>query len=1234
MLDAIPRPESAIEFELAVARFARSFLGNPLADLYGTSGDRQYGVDVLGYDQQGALWAFQAKCRKRFSSSDLDREIARLRQWNRTPRNYVVLTTCEVTRRTHDAALRTSEQLGFNIAVWGWTSTEARLREWVGGAHWLPDAGRCRLRNEYLQRVRGLWQDARVLDPLLLEDAALLTSTWMEPEVVDVNPVPMRGPSPSQNGERGGVDAGDVSFRSTEGLPARLRAVRAGHRPFFLLQGEAGTGKSMALLQAAEALAQDAVEDPRRPLPLIIRASGALNHTIDSWIEDARLGGLWQDPLTRWIVLVDGMDEIPLGSQTGVASQIEALANRDQVVALVVACRTSHVSQRLLPKAWRIALSPWRRDQLAVLAGQDAGTLPRSISTPEDAALYRHCLSTGSSNRFRWSLRDAMLRITAQKRACEGELLCTLEEVCWHLVLKGGSEHRRILEARVSGNAGQAIDHAVRDLGFVKESPQDILTAIRLTHVENLASRALSRREVAQIWNAATRPETTHTARIAMARRAVRDPAVVGQLLACTSKQDDARLEPLVGMAALLGAVLDLGDDVSCLPEAALDSVIECMSDLALDETSRTRRQVGQQWISAFARQQGPVWGRLLPLLEPLLHSDWSRASWFEQKIDFDAEPCDPELVLRFLEHCLCEEDEEVRAWASSRLHRWRNHPEGRSLLLAAVMDGGCDMHTITTPGIAAALVLREAERDAEFERVRRTLVKILGWHQQFPSGAAAVALRPGEAPASDLLAALRFHFQSTHAPAVQNAIQDLAGTPDGGEWLSRNPMPEHPAWEHPPAPIPESPLPERDPCSRRVRAELAKCMAPGFTGLADWRRLPRDVRTGAWFHAALMPEVPPHLLADLLAEMGRERIPPFFWPQTQEALGRAALADASVADVILGQWKRIRRELPSSYPGIALEPLALAGGRRARRILAEWVQESPFIGVLGEYRPFPPEVLALPTVRKAAQRAARTFWERAAGSHADGKGLWCGTMGAALGALWPSWADDTEMIQALVARALLPGRKDRAHEWFNAALSAWWQGDLPQELQVRLVANLRGWRKLRKKEQYLLSTDVPLWMEAADRMGLGQALVDVWWDLFSNVRGAATYQAADLLCRSVREEAAEISEKAALLWPGLLGEDRYGSDPVSRLVAHAPAAWTERLEGSMNQPVSIPLATYLLGLSNLDAGLRRRVTAVLQTISLGYPLPWIRTGRGMACGRLSEEAMLLLLASVEMALP
>ena len=113
----------------------------------------------------------------------------------------------------------------------------------------------------------------------------------------------------------------------------------------FLIVGEVGSGKS-TLLQVTEAeLAIEALTDERSPIPLLIRArdlkssdaltgaSGALG------LPPEQLAELVADPLAKWIVLVDGADEVIGNIWTYIERLVGPLRKNEQLACLAVTTR-------------------------------------------------------------------------------------------------------------------------------------------------------------------------------------------------------------------------------------------------------------------------------------------------------------------------------------------------------------------------------------------------------------------------------------------------------------------------------------------------------------------------------------------------------------------------------------------------------------------------------------------------------------------------------------------------------------------------------------------------------------------------------------------------------------------------------------------------------------------------------------------------------------------------------
>ncbi|WP_437909611.1 restriction endonuclease [Sorangium sp. So ce327] len=1260
MPSQIPPPDDWKTLERTIARFARDYLGDPHAALYGRQGQGQHGLDVLARDRRpagtGRLWAFQAKnyIAKRLIPAELENVVRLLQSFqNRQDIDtVVVVTTAPVSAKVQDKARQLSRNHQVDLQVWDWEHFSELLLQHCGSGPWLSQQDRTGLRQGYCAQACRELRQAGPLYPLPLRRPGAGDIRLEEVLVQQVLRLASHGGALPAEPQRASGDRSPGSTRPPrhEGTLVEWLTPRSTGKPLILVLAPMGAGKTVALLHAASQLAERAASDEAAPLPLRIRAAELAGAQLDSLIAHMPFDGLarlWADPLCQWIVLVDGLDEVEERIQHAVLQKITALHGRRSVEAVAVTCRTSHLHPLLLPEATQVELPAWREQDWQEFSSLWARHMERQgRGAPAKAAIASSSMhenplcstlialqqpeqtseTAGRARLFR-RLTDDLFRRWAEDRdpSAWQRLTEAFEQVALDALAQGGRPlPRSVLEAALAqvvrvAEVEPAIETAELTLGLIRQVHGDAWEFPLRPMAEYLAAGALLRRSDQEFMTTAGKPWAGEVTRLALDRCWDTDPRRALKLLSglldpVPTDAGDARLRRTL-------VAIEAARDRERASAPIASKLASALFVWVTDETSAwQRRRVGAE-VRRIALDGGRVWEELWPKLKPVLLASGHRASWLAEHGQGDAEAWAERLY---------EQDPTVRAVAISRLAHWKEEAEVRDILFWEVQDEGYSMESSAwgRPAFVAAEVLRHAPRS---DGDREYLQVLLAHGRWLSSEAAALALLPGEADTHALLTKLKeLVSRGEHRPSAYRAIEAHGSIPEGRAWLERH-------WPEALRPdfAPSRPAVERTagdssfaPPSSLVRQELLQIVAEGF--------LKRDVQEAlalmpAWpndrMHAlCLAAEHVPEAALHLLESSGSIAMP----AGSQDALGRAALRHPEISRALVARWRNgVDVEDPSSFPGVALEPLAARGEPDAVAVYAAWLPHNPFMAPLIPWCPPSQRALHHPSIRAAAMASARDAWDYATRGRPDSDGkmvkLHPAGLGLRLRGLWPAWENDREIMEDLIAWAHGTDR-DR----FDASLQAWMEGDFPEEVASELerrICDTAGW----PSEEPFFSFDLSRWLSAAVRARMLPKIERMLALLVASTDpNPLIHQATSYLILLHPEEAALLAERAASLRP-FLNDDDQGLEPddAQRLLAAAPEAWGRACLEALrdhDQAVALPFLRMARRLwSHLsDSALRGELVRATRRLT-DDDLPWVSTDIRWPCVRLSDAAEELL---------
>ncbi len=812
--------------------------------------------------------------------------------------------------------------------------------------------------------------------------------------------------------------------------------------PFALvILGDVGTGKSTLFEQTAAALARAAEQRPETPLPFLVAAEDvpALARAQSGRYHRLRPHDLLlADDSTKWIFLVDSYDELDAKTREIVDDALEDLRDDSRTGGLVIASRPAGRPNLCESKdCYRVA--PWsiedwegfaRRWSAIDTQGKIVG---EQWDNPFTATLTMAYSRRGQEDATRTQLLGFVVETLfdkwmARRRHPAGVEWSTvapiLESLAKALLGTGkssfaGPEILAILEREVPGEVNRIWIDARKELGLLRARPDGRYEFLSRPIAEYLAGAGLLSQSPEELAATATARWAEEPVRHCVGLHALRNGSAwaVEYLHALAQPHFYEQHAPhtlrMAGVAARSAG--DLGDAAT----PAVDRIADALLVHLTDEMSNWRPAVAQDIIRAQLARSGPLSvvlrERTTKCLETLPGSErLTEPSAVRQ-----------ELSIRGLWH----RDPEVRLGAVHVLAPVVNEPWARLWLVRMLRDSGT-LGMGRSVAVAAGLVLRDASRDDPFhERVLPYLRTLLCLEEQIGSAAAAVALRPDEAPAEDLVRALK---EFSVFPIPQRVIQELMDTPDGIAALAASPLNESPRF---PEPMPEHEIEMalrlRTRPSSFVRACVSRALGSAVILLDEMRRVAcmAGACRGRASDLEILCELAVHdpipLIQVFETVVDHHRPPPVapnrpflsFSSQCTKPLQKALERHPALLTSLLALWTRTRDDASPvlMYPGEALAEAVLRGNDEATSVYAAWLpttingaQEPPHV---------PDRLLLAPQVRETAHTLLAKLAERTfTGYIDDGKRRYWRLGGTAefMNSLRSLWLDDQDICAHL----------------------------------------------------------------------------------------------------------------------------------------------------------------------------------------------------------------------------
>ncbi len=655
-----------------------------------------------------------------------------------------------------------------------------------------------------------------------------------------------------------------------------------------------------------------------------------------------------------------------------------------------------------------------------------------------------------------------------------------------------------------------------------------------------------------------------------------------------------ARNEP-IDLLTWLRRILAAGRasvDIRELDDSIADQIGESLYAALAEEESAWFGERMVPVVKEVSRRRGRVCAAFLAQAGPQLNRRVSPAAWMFKRADRTVE-----YSLRELQH----RDAAVRSVVVRRLEAHKDRPDVRFALLQTLFEHDSNHLGGQAPALTAALVLRRATRDADFEHLRSELLNVIDMESQLASGAAATALRPGEADIRKLVAALR--YMGTGYPVPPEPLQDILAMENGAavldemwpEWRTRQETET----------IDYAQMETDDegvaPPSRVVRRRIMSGLQPIIHQLGDqisaWDSSTRFFICTALCESALeFPEVAVQRLGSLNWDGA-------FVEDCQVALARAAAAHEVVARALLDRWDEIRQQpdhLRAMFPGRALEPLIKSGNEEAANVYAEWLPHSS-ASQGWSYFEMDPVVLAVPIIAAAARKVVLGVWRfatRGRTRRKEKQRLSPIPAGTLLNCSREVWKNDEEL-----RRGVLRWVRDKNPLRTSGGLAALEGLSLRDDERDEIVKAMR-W--------HLQNPPSDFWNQTGAWIGWianAELTVHLEREIAQLVNGQPMMiglRAAAALVEVIDEKNAEVLSSA--IAPGAVVSSAYdiSTEQLRTLVVRAPDAWLAAACAQIQEtlPINVRWAVRLLGVLDYD---RQRVLADAISATAGnWELPWV----------------------------
>jgi hypothetical protein len=327
--------------------------------LYGKPGEKQFGIDIVARRADGQRWAYQCKRYESYTLGNLRKALEKLTY---PADRYIFAVSCDVGRALRDEVEGRSPP----TEIWGVHELSDKLRDCPGLVTQFFGPDWCRVFcgvspalsvhdyldavDEYCRKFPYLSLDA-LIGGADREAPPSLSETYVR---LQAQPRPKERRSPeTSEAEEGEPDERDLRPEA----PVFVEQALGEHTRLVIL-GEAGAGKSTLLRHLAECAWKNpagiGLDAPHLPVLVPLRrvaAAGALparlGHALSAelpLVRDLPADFFTAWPLqtgARWLLLLDGLDEVPAQERRAVANLLEGWARQAGGHRLIVTSRTA-----------------------------------------------------------------------------------------------------------------------------------------------------------------------------------------------------------------------------------------------------------------------------------------------------------------------------------------------------------------------------------------------------------------------------------------------------------------------------------------------------------------------------------------------------------------------------------------------------------------------------------------------------------------------------------------------------------------------------------------------------------------------------------------------------------------------------------------------------------------------------------------------------------------------------
>lgn len=995
--------------------------------------------------------------------------------------------------------------------------------------------------------------------------------------------------------------------------------------PAHLLEGgahavvaPAGGGKTELLARLAAELAQTAAQASDAAIPLVLSLRDLMGiddasvlHAADKFsigIKES-LAKVLTKPGMRWVLLLDGVDEVKFGAEV-----VDALRERFPHATSVTTSRPSAAGS--MPHAHAFCLERWRQNEVAQFLQQLSavyedtapnvcrlsGYASSLLEIPLTATLAAVVSAQGGSvpmNRthlFR-AATELLVQTWANARRVESPWK-TIAPSVRKLALDLVKSERATIDARelerllrrCAPDDSLLVRHALeQDIGILLKTVDGYEFLVR-GMAEYLAAEHLSKNP-AELLEACAKPWAQETVRHALVLLADRDAASFGPLIRTLALGDVGTAAGLRGLLAAIYACADLTDGTTEVDQevarACLDGLRNEASPWRADRVSEAARELAQR--------NGRCWKLLRELIQPLLSDSRTPAEYFAaQPISSN----DDSAAMLF--HC----DSSVRTEGIRRLAPAAT--EAFDLLFLMLHDVPQVPCWDLSPALQAGLVLRRVKRGGALAHRMVTLRRLTETGGQLLSAAAASALLPAEHDCATLARAYRRGADGNYVPA--HLLREFAEHPEALEALEAI-WPEWRGYQGPQQGLRPASASPPEPASDRTRERLVRVL--GSEPLAAAHVAPELLQgPGRLRYLEALCEravAEPEVLVPILS------FPPPLFPafsyRASRFVANAAIRHRPVRAQLIELWAQFQQHplAWARFPGRVLESLIVGGDPEAASIYATWLPSAPHLsGMYEEPRP-EPEVFAPLSIRSAAEEFLAGVVARATvGVTSNGQNLVVSAMSAAkvFRSLASIWRGD-----AIVTGTVVAWLQDDHSDKRVAALMALDGARLTEsESALALNALKTFFRSTDPSDRYLR---LPSLVPYIERLGLGASLQEDLTAMANSNSPIAIQAAAALLSMLPATERRALSVSASYKSIDGMSFDGMDRSSLVDLIALAPDSWSAAAIRWTTEASPLNLALSLPILEALPLREQREVAQQLDKLVGGaWSLPWCTNWR------------------------